>query len=323
MEGRAPEAQVEVTWLLSLIRFSGSFRDWAFHYRLRAAWFNLMDSGQEEKGENQGLDPEDEEDFYKEETGVPGKGTGTDESLLAETEEEAAQKPQEQVPAIEKVREEAPELTEDLEESGPVETMDEVPKKTGIEQPSRDEALKKDDAARKSRETTPGSEEVPQETLADRLYNRADQILESLEARIDFLDQKKQQVDEILETFPPEQYYPIVRDTVCRLIRHIIPQKMEGMVHYGFGEAYTTGKVCSWAACFYPLYAGSLDLVPDFGRKVLEGNLEGRGRIRLGYFVRLLIGLLLKKEVRFVICYLLKSRKKPRQSTKSPAKERI
>ena len=102
---------------------------------------------------------------------------------------------------------------------------------------------------------------------------------------------------------------------VFKCITHNAKEPVE---FYGFEDGYTTGRICSWTACFYPIYADSLDLVPDFDRQVLEGNLKGRGRIRLGFFVRLLIWLLLKKEVRFAICYLLKLRKKPRQASKEP-----
>ena len=161
-------------------------------------------------------------------------------------------------------------------------------------------------------------EKIPREPLLDRLSAKLDQIQEWLEVRMDALDQKKKQADELLETFPPEIYYPIAMDTLYKVIRHIFPRSIDGWLHFGFEDAYTTGRVCSWTACFYPIYAGSLELTPDFSQKILEGQLQGKGRIRLGFFVRIFIGLLLKKEVRFVICYLLKLRKRQRQSLKRP-----
>ena len=52
-----------------------------------------------------------------------------------------------------------------------------------------------------------------------------------------------------------------------------------------------------------------IDEMVDFPHLVKEDF----QRIRLGYLLWILIWLLLKKEVRFAICYVLKLRKKPRQ----------
>ena len=317
MENKTPEGQVEVTWLFSLIRFTGTFRDWAFNYKLRAAWFTLMDSSQEETGEDSDQTQEIGDDLIKEESAVSDKEAGSDDPSLQEKKEETAQEPQKEASVSEEIREETPEeasVGEEVRE----ETPEEVSEQAEMEQTPQVETSKADDLVEETHEEVQAAEEVPPEPLVDRFFDIADQIQEWLEVRIEYLDRKQQQVEEILETFPPDVYYPIARDTVYKVILHVIPQKMEGLLHYGFEDGYTTGRICSWTACFYPIYADSLDLVPDFDRQVLEGNLKGRGRIRLGFFVRLLIWLLLKKEVRFAICYLLKLRKKPRQASKEP-----
>ena len=355
MENKTPEGQVEVTWLFSLIRFTGTFRDWAFNYKLRAAWFTLMDSSQEETGEDSDQTQEIGDDLIKEESAVSDKEAGSDDPSLQEKKEETVQEPQKEASVSEEVREEAsvseeireetPEeasVSEEIQEETPEEasvgeevreetpeeasvgeevreeTPEEVSEQAEMEQTPQVETSKADDLVEETHEEVQAAEEVPPEPLVDRFFDIADQIQEWLEVRIEYLDRKQQQVEEILETFPPDVYYPIARDTVYKVILHVIPQKMEGLLHYGFEDGYTTGRICSWTACFYPIYADSLDLVPDFDRQVLEGNLKGRGRIRLGFFVRLLIWLLLKKEVRFAICYLLKLRKKPRQASKEP-----
>ena len=297
LEGKPPEGQVEVGWLFKLISFTGSCGDQGLRYQLRAAWINLMDSDEEDDGKGSDQDLDFPDDFLEEETEASDKESA--EEVPAPTEEPEKLNPAEE-PA-----EEVPVSTEEPEKIKPAEEpIEEAP----AERPPAAETAGK---VRKE-------EKTPREPLLDRLSAKLDQIQEWLEVRMDALDQKKKQADELLETFPPEIYYPIAMDTLYKVIRHIFPRSIDGWLHFGFEDAYTTGRVCSWTACFYPIYAGSLELTPDFSQKILEGQLQGKGRIRLGFFVRIFIGLLLKKEVRFVICYLLKLRKRQRQSLKRP-----
>ena len=297
LEGKPPEGQVEVRWLFKLISFTGSCGNRGLRYQLRAAWISLMDSDEEDDGKGSDQDLDFPDDFLEEETEASDKESA--EEVPAPTEEPEKIKP------AEESTEEVPAPTEEPEEIKPAEEpIEEAP----AERPPAAETAGK---VRKE-------EKIPREPLLDRLSGKLDQIQEWLEVRMDALDQKKKQADELLETFPPEIYYPIAMDTLYKVIRHIFPRSIDGWLHFGFEDAYTTGRVCSWTACFYPIYAGSLELTPDFSQKILEGQLQGKGRIRLGFFVRIFIGLLLKKEVRFVICYLLKLRKRQRQSLKRP-----
>lgn len=73
----------------------------------------------------------------------------------------------------------------------------------------------------------------------------------------------------------------ILRQT-RKLIGHLYPGKGHGKIVFGFGDPYQTGQVLTWASLIYPLYARRLELCPMFDRKVLEGELWFRGRLRLG-----------------------------------------
>ena len=52
---------------------------------------------------------------------------------------------------------------------------------------------------------------------------------------------------------------------------------------------------------FYPKYGENFSLYPDFERKVFAAQCEGKGRIRLGYILVLVVSILREKSVRIMI----------------------
>ena len=88
-----------------------------------------------------------------------------------------------------------------------------------------------------------------------------------------------------LEKEENQETFRLIVSSGKKLLRHVLPQKLKGRVHFGFSDPYRTGQLLTAVSPFYGLYAKDLELVPDFEHEVLEGELHIKGRIRLGAFV--------------------------------------
>lgn len=67
---------------------------------------------------------------------------------------------------------------------------------------------------------------------------------------------------------------------VKKLGIHIFPRKVQGEIAFGFDDPSFTGRVLAVAGLCYPLYGNSIKITPYFDRKILEGEIKLKGRIR-------------------------------------------
>ena len=64
---------------------------------------------------------------------------------------------------------------------------------------------------------------------------------------------------------------------------------------FGTGDPCSTGKVLGVLSLIYGLYGEHIEITPDFNNKVLEGNFNVKGRIRLVRIIIIVTKLLLDK----------------------------
>lgn len=76
---------------------------------------------------------------------------------------------------------------------------------------------------------------------------------------------------------------------IPRTFKHILPRKVKGYVHYGMDEPYKTGQVTGYLTLLPFVYQKGLSMQPDFEQKVLELDVKLKGRIRLGYLLRIVL----------------------------------
>ncbi len=67
---------------------------------------------------------------------------------------------------------------------------------------------------------------------------------------------------------------------VKKLGLHILPKKVRGEIEFGFDDPSLTGRILAVAGICYPLYGNNIKITPYFDRKILEGELKVKGRIR-------------------------------------------
>ena len=86
-----------------------------------------------------------------------------------------------------------------------------------------------------------------------------------------------------------------------KLIKHVLPKKMNGRVRFGFDDPATTGQILTYISPFYGVYAKSVAIEPVFDEKVMEGELHLRGRIRLGTLLWTVVRVFFDKNFRTLL----------------------
>lgn len=65
-----------------------------------------------------------------------------------------------------------------------------------------------------------------------------------------------------------------------KTLKHILPYKVKGFVRIGLEDPCNTGYLLGVLSMAYPIYAGKIQIIPDFQEEVLEGKVDARGRVR-------------------------------------------
>ncbi|MCI6997785.1 MAG: DUF2953 domain-containing protein [Eubacterium sp.] len=69
------------------------------------------------------------------------------------------------------------------------------------------------------------------------------------------------------------------------VLRHMLPVKIQGNLHFGFEDPSITGQVLAVAGMVYPLYGKTFRIIPDFKQQILEGEVNLKGRVFGGYLL--------------------------------------
>lgn len=95
--------------------------------------------------------------------------------------------------------------------------------------------------------------------------------------------------------------FRLIKRQILRLFRHILPGKLSGTVRFGFDDPYITGQILAWISPFYGIYAKNLKLIPVFDKKIFDGDLKMKGRIRIGTVLAIGIRVLFDQNFRDLI----------------------
>lgn len=132
-----------------------------------------------------------------------------------------------------------------------------------------------------------------------------DTILEKIESF-----QKK--TDKLLRQLQDEQNQAAVKavlGTVGALLKHIRPQKLKVTGRLGFDDPAKTGQIFGIIGMLMPLYGENVHLEAVFDEAVMEGQLEIKGRVRIGTVLSMALKLVFKREVRRLIAQVKRLKK--------------
>lgn len=104
---------------------------------------------------------------------------------------------------------------------------------------------------------------------------------------ISFLDfcksikNKKEHYEKILHSDTFQRAFALCKAELLKAWIHVRPRKIAGNVCFGFEDPSVTGRVLGGICMLYAFYGNALTVIPDFERKIFEGKLDIRGRIRV------------------------------------------
>lgn len=119
--------------------------------------------------------------------------------------------------------------------------------------------------------------------------------------RLETINQKKDKLMDILFSEENRKTFILLKRSIFKLIRHILPRRIEGWIHCGTDNPEKTGRMLGWLAVFYPLYAERLKIAPDFEKEIFETKFLAAGRIQAFTFVSTGIKIMLNKDLRRII----------------------
>lgn len=137
--------------------------------------------------------------------------------------------------------------------------------------------------------------------ICDKLKSGFQRICVKLRAlwqRLMGLKEKKEQVQAFFQDEANRATIKLAKRQVFKLVKHVLPRKMKGRIRFGFEDPYTTGQILTYVSPFYGWYAGKVELIPVFEEAVLEGNLQLKGRVRIGTVLTIAGRMLLDKNFR-------------------------
>ena len=148
------------------------------------------------------------------------------------------------------------------------------------------EEIDEPDASEESEDKIPFKQKISD--AMDKASDKVDEVLDKTDQKVDEVDKKYNdimvKVDHVLQ-FLDRDYVErtIIRalKIVKRLFGTIKPKKSKGYLHMGLKSSADTGMMLGKIAAFYPLYGRWLTIEPDFYNKVIEGDIDIKGRIYL------------------------------------------
>lgn len=101
------------------------------------------------------------------------------------------------------------------------------------------------------------------------------------------------------ETF--QRAYKVCSTQIVRLLKGILPKKLEGTLRIGTGDPAGTGQVMAVYGILYPLLGDNIAITPDFEEQVIEGRLNIKGKITVFCILKTAWIIYFNKDLRRVI----------------------
>ena len=106
---------------------------------------------------------------------------------------------------------------------------------------------------------------------------------------------------ELLRSDKHKGVLKFVLGKVHKMIKSILPRRIEADIIFGFDDPATTGLVLGGISMFYPCYGNAVVIIPNFEEVMFEGDLKIRGKIVIGVLVYYGLRVIIDKRVRSII----------------------
>ena len=141
--------------------------------------------------------------------------------------------------------------------------------------------------------------------LIRKLSQKLREILEKIKCtwknlcdKIKNIADKKDKILEFLEQENHKAAFARGKKELVWVKRFLKPKKLRVKLHFGFEDPYHTGQVLALCGMFYAFIGENMDLEPDFEKRVLEGSVYVKGRLRTVHMAVFAAKMLLDKNIR-------------------------
>lgn len=108
-------------------------------------------------------------------------------------------------------------------------------------------------------------------------------IMEGLEKLENLLTRIREKKEAFLKFYYEEQnhrWFTAFWQRLKKLLLKILPKADKLYLHFGFDDPATTGQVLGGLSILYPVCGEKMELCPEFGEEILEGEAKFHGSIR-------------------------------------------
>lgn len=288
--------QIKVTWLLGILYIRGSYIEKIFEYRVRIFGYQILGNQKEflekkqkrERKKQKKRNKKSEKSKNKENVPAPPKqeeSRGEDRSAKQDMQPEESVSPEQEGTCEER--------RSAKQEMQPEEKVSPEQERTCEECRSAEKAV---EPMEKKPPSTGGSRKKLSSTGGSG---------KKTTGRLDSLRNKVHEFREAYQEYHGKQLMDFAKQSIIKILRHVLPRRMRGFIRFGFDDPAVTGIVTGGAALFYPKYRDTLVLEPDFGQECFEADCRGRGRIHPGFFLYMGIKALWNPDVRALLKKLL------------------
>lgn len=307
--------EAEISWLLRLIyvcvRFQGT--DVSLSFRIAGIdWKKRREKKQSESQKPHGSHRNRKRrgNRRKQDASMPQT---TSAGSLTQSELQAPAKSQAQPEQIPSAKTEAQNQTDRMLLESVRETEAKQPEQSGMEKESgqNPEQTPEETAGHAGETEAEQESEGAVKKAVSRIEARIRHMIETIRRKAQRLRnqfrnlcRKKEALTALKDWITGEEMWPSVTRAiglVKKIILHILPQRGQVQLTFGFDDPAVTGQVLGVLAMLYPKFRGNLDVEPCFDRAVLEGSVCVRGRIRLGTLLVLFLRIIKDKNIRTLI----------------------
>lgn len=282
-----PEAKLQITWLLHLLTVRAAF-DGSFAYSLRIAGIRLFPKAADRAAKAADAPVSAAEKAAKEETRaseevVNAGGTGANADGGREENKDAS---------YSSVPEAEPEKSTAAQQQG-----------GGTKQSAG--------SVREERQDGPAAnaEKSQKQPLSDKVYVFFRKIRDKLETICD----KIRNIEEIISYYTgvlqreeTKQAVRLVLNQLMKIMRHVLPRKMDVRLVIGTGDPASTGQIMALQGMLYPILQDRVCIVPDFEEKHVEGTFHIKGHITVFRLLVCALRVVISKNFRQLIRLLRK-----------------
>lgn len=163
------------------------------------------------------------------------------------------------------------------------------------------------------KETKTSEKEKKKDPAKPKFFDKIQYTFHKICDRIKSLEEKKDKVAEFLSDEVHRRAFSKGKRVFITFLKAWRPKFVRGNIEFGFDDPYYTGKTLAYLAMIYPFFGEWLEIVPDFEKAVLKGNLHIKGHIRMNHAAAAGIKLILDKNIRSIVKEILSMRKSPKQ----------